>query len=73
LEPEPVLFRFWLMPSHARHQLVGPPELTGEEVRRLAYRAIAECSEAKAKTNELLTKSHDLLTRVDELLARRPL
>ena len=59
------------MMNDARHQLIAPPELTGEEVRQLAYRAIGQCKEAKAKTYYLLNKSHDLLRRVDELLERR--
>ena len=46
-EGRPVGFRF--MPNEARHQLTAPPELTGKEVRRLAYRAIADCGETKAK------------------------
>jgi hypothetical protein len=58
------------MPSDARHELTLPPDLRGEELRQIAYRAIAECRKAKVKTNDLLTRSHDLLRRVDELLAR---
>ena len=57
------------MMNDVRHQLTAPPELTGEEVRQLAYRAIGQCREAKAKTYYLLNKS--LLRRVDELLERR--
>lgn len=70
-KPVAVLIRLCCMPNDAQHQVAVPPEPTSEEVREMAYRAIADCREAKAKAYDLLSKSHDLLRRVDELLARR--
>jgi hypothetical protein len=70
-KPKAALILFSFMPNEARHQLTDPPELTGEKVRQLAYRAIVECKEAKAKANELIAKSRDLLKRMDELLAQQ--
>jgi hypothetical protein len=70
LKPEALLILFLFMPNDSRHQLTAPPELTSKEVRQLAYRAIAECRETKAKAYDLIAKSHNLLRRMDELLAR---
>jgi hypothetical protein len=70
LKPAADLSLFSFMLNDARHQLTDPPELTGEEVRQLAYRAIAECRETKAKAYDLIARSHDLLKRMDELLSR---
>jgi hypothetical protein len=70
LNPAVALILFSFMPNDAHHQLTDPPELTGEEVRQLAYRSITECRETKAKAYDLIAKSHDLLRRMDELLAR---
>jgi hypothetical protein len=52
-------------------QLPFPRELTRDEVRTIARRAIIECNEAKEKANVLIAKSHDLLRQLDGLLAKR--
>jgi hypothetical protein len=56
LKPAAVIILFSFMPIDARHQSTDPPRLTGEEVRKLAYRAIAECRETKAKAYDLIAK-----------------
>ena len=59
------------MPNDHRPELPTSPELTIDEGRNLARRAVVETAEAKAKCHDLIRETQDLLKRVDEILAGR--
>ena len=60
------------MPNDPRPELhILPPELTADQVRKLADRAAAETEQQKLRYYDLLRETQDLMKRVDEMLARR--
>lgn len=52
-------------------ELAAPPDLTLDEVRKWAERAITETEQAKARAYAVLAHSQRLLEMADELLAKR--